>query len=82
MAKTARIFRKSSTLHHIPTTSIAPDIFNKKIIDYNNSNYVLRQSKKSGKLATAEVAAKALKSIEKEQSAHTYNTALRYFLSL
>ena len=65
----ARMFRKSTVLHNIPMISMAPDILNEQIIDYNNSNYILRQSKKAGQLATAEVAARVLKSAGKEQSA-------------
>ena len=65
----ARMFRKTKELHALPMISIAPDILNEEIIDYNNSNYDLRQSKKAGQLATAEVAAKVLLSAGNKNSA-------------
>ncbi|BCE02212.1 tRNA-uridine aminocarboxypropyltransferase [Marinicellulosiphila megalodicopiae] len=65
----ARMYRKTPKLHSLPMISIAPDILNETLIDYNNSNYILRQSEKPGHLATAEVAAKVINALGHKQSA-------------
>jgi DTW domain-containing protein YfiP len=72
-----RMFRKSPYLHQLPMLSFAADDPDNELVQ---SRYQLREASKNSHLATAEVAAKALRIIEEEKTASHLDLWLDVFI--
>ena len=72
-----RMFRKSPYLHQLPMLSFAADDPDNELVQ---SRYQLREASKNSHLATAEVAARALRIIEEEQTASHLDLWLDVFI--